>query len=1141
MTDDLPSSPRLKGNQPNVASAQAEQIVVDAGAGTGKTTTMVARIDRLIDERGVDPNDVLVLTFANKAAHSAVERLTDTIEDASAYDIDASTYHSFCYRLLREYAYAVGLDPEFELLTDDRKRAVIAEIHDGLTLSDVSRDRATADDLYQFIESFSREGISPDDIETHLPDRETLIACRSVVRDLRSTADEQFGPDSDGALAFTSSGGHGRLVERLERFEQVLRYRSTSIDEGDPFGQEVRSYLDDCTDIVRSLIETLPQKGSDWSRVPSGLFGTWGGAHGGTLRDTAQTPIVRLGSYIELFLRAHDFLEGYRRYESRLQERGAVDYNGLIRRATALLESDLGADVCDRYGYVFCDEFQDTDSAQLALIDQLATDADLFVIGDADQAIYEWRGADPTNITDIESAFPGIESMALELNFRSRQPILDLSNELPGSTKTLTSDRGRGERSICTVEADGDLETQAAQVSATVSALLTDGFDEIDGHDLDELAVLVRKNREAEAVCAALAEESIPHVRAGGSSSSLPPGIQTLVAYLRLIVDPSDDRHAIRILKLVYGLSDGDIRALADEAGTIVDAVGSIERTAVSNPDGLTRAREDIPALVDAVQTDSVSAVYAELRERTRIDWTFTDRDRRLLPAVESRIDAFEDAPIETRLSTAFIDYLADPAALTNTEQGRDDGGDRSEDAVDVMTVHQAKGLDFPVVLVPFLGPSWAPPPSFRLWGERTDWSVLRRRIESPTIDPLTEPLSAAAVAEQWRVLHVAITRARDRLVLFGNNDDTATVPAAELDELLPPSIGWRHGGPSVDTWDAVTDAVETIQADDPTAVCDLTTAVEQVRTTTREQITWYDGTRASPDRAITEIRRLTRQLKRGTLTADAPADSPYQATPTAGERADRLPRVHSHTSLEAFGDCPRKHYLDHVVYGFDDPPLAATADRDGQDAVSQRAIGTLFHEVREDCYWRGYTEKAEWDAACERIARQQSLSAAVPATKACIDRYFESVVSEWSIVSSELPFSLDALAARTGADGITGYVDAVYRTPDDDLVVIDYKTTDADRSIEDSAQLVLYLLACDARFDEPIASVGYLSLGESGPQLTLFDRAEVFEQIPELKSTLEAANSSDYKTVTPGPYCQYCPHRSLGCGDAYLNNSAER
>ena len=1164
--------PPLRGNQPAVAGADDDRIVVDAGAGTGKTTTMVARIQRLLSERDVDPGRILVLTFANKAAHGAVDRLTDALDGSDAYDIDAYTYHSFCYHILREYAYAAGLSPEFELLTDDRQRAVIGAIHEELTFRFVDPREADASDLSEYIRTFRRAGIPPDRIEETLPPAGTIAELASLVRELKSAADRAFGPDSRPDLVFGSGGNRSELQDAIEGLRRVVAFQARSLTDEDgadsddrtDLERHVGAYLQDLVTVLERLHTQVGRSGGQWARVPSGLFGTWTGVHYRPLEGVRQTPIDRLEALIELFGRAHTFLEGYRQYEQVLRDRGALDYHGLVRRTIELLDAEPGIEVADRYEYVFCDEFQDTDSTQLELIELLTEASSLFVIGDADQAIYEWRGAEPTNITDIESSFPGIEAMALDLNFRSVQPILDLSNRLPGSNKTLRSNRGDGEDAVLSVSAASDPETQAQQVSATVSALLTGGLDGIDRHDIGDIAVLVRSNWHAERIAAAFEDDSIPYDRSGESRTDLPPGIRTLLSYFRVLVDPGSDRHLARVLQLVYRVPRRDVNRLADDDRSLLEAVyavGSDDRSGdrsddraddrsdirLDEPDRVERAAADIKALSKTRRTGSVSDVYETLQSRTRIEWTYTERDRTLLPTIEARIEAFDDAPMDTRLTPSLLSYLEDERGLTAARTGPgESGGSRSDTAVDVMTVHQAKGLDFGVVLVPFLGSNaWWPKPSLQTWGGRSNWELLRRLVDGEIDAPLTGTHSEGEAAEQWRVLHVALTRAKDRLVLFGSDDEPDGIDIDTIDGLLPSSIEWSHRGPVIDSWGRIQSAIEDLTAGDHSGFRDVTEAVESARTTTRQQITWYDGRSVHPKRAIEEVRSLARSLKRGELDPTPVGESRYRTVPQMNSEADRLTRTHSHTSIETYVACERKQYLDHVVDAFDDPEAIAsaetpeapdgsrgvvTAERTRDSEPSSRDVGNLFHYVAEDTFWRGYETRSEWYESCDRIAREREHEAAVPETKRCIDRYFETDIAGYDRIAVELPFSLDSLADRLEVDAIVGYIDAIYRRPDGEYVVVDYKTVGQRRTIEESQQLLLYLLGADRRFDVTIETAGYLYVGEIGPEFQPFDRETLLSRVDELRTNIQGANRSSFDSYSSGSHCQFCTHRSIGC-----------
>ena len=148
----------------------------------------------------------------------------------------------------------------------------------------------------------------------------------------------------------------------------------------------------------------------------------------------------------------------------------------------------------------------------------------------------------------------------------------------------------------------------------------------------------------------------------------------------------------------------------------------------------------------------------------------------------------------------------------------------------------------------------------------------------------------------------------------------------------------------------------------------------------------------------------------------------------------------HSYTSLQSYEECPRQHYLDYVVNAY--PDYRATGE-DDSDGISQRDIGLLFHDTAEQAANEGTADRADWYEICERLASQRRADDALEPAKQCIDRYFELKLSAYDIIDAEREFELDI-------DGheLIGFIDAVYRTPDDELVVIDYKATERHRDL---------------------------------------------------------------------------------------------
>lgn len=193
--------------------------------------------------------------------------------------------------------------------------------------------------------------------------------------------------------------------------------------------------------------------------------------------------------------------------------------------------------------------------------------------------------------------------------------------------------------------------------------------------------------------------------------------------------------------------------------------------------------------------------------------------------------------------------------------------------------------------------------------------------------------------------------------------------------------------------------------------------------------------------------------------------------------------------------------------------------------------MGSLFHDVADLAYWREYTTVDEWKDACDWLARSDEAAATVADTKDCIETYFETDAAEWDAVGAEISIKLDEIDGIEGS--VTGYIDSVREHPDGGLAVLDYKTGRTPNTIEESQQLVLYLRACQERFDAAVTHAGYVYVGEAGPDVRTFDVSALEDHWSEVRQTLKAADESMFMNASSGPHCEYCEHRSLGCSAA--------
>ncbi|WP_440770695.1 UvrD-helicase domain-containing protein [Natronorubrum sp. DTA28] len=1203
-----------KGNQPAVIDSDAACTSVDAGAGTGKTTTMLMRIERAIERGDADPEDVLVLTFANEAAGSIRDAVADRLDPEAAAAIDVYTYHSFCYRLVREYAYYLGYSPEFDVVTERKRRRIVGRLlatndYDFATVGQGSPDDLAAG-VDRFIQAMSQEDITPEQLEAQLPDVRTLELCNEFVLWLERTAGDELSFDNEALRYFNADDhleasrqslvGYGKLITycREKIAEAPAEFRDNDVV------RDVDRYLRVLQQCVTNTIEVLSLEEPTTKQLPRALFGNeiWRTA---TSR-IEQSPFGRLKHYVEFMRLARHYTAVYADYHAVLEDERTLDFDELVRTATELLtDDDIATEITDQWTQVYCDEFQDTDETQFALITELTDGPDrpnLLAIGDKDQAIYGWRGTDREGLDRLAETYDDHEAIELELNFRSRQEILDLTNHCdygPQSSKTLRevgrttdaygsgdeteneaadSERERPPDRVVKVESDEIDRSTAEQVATTVSRLLNDEAENVPKRSLEDIAVIVRTNRHAQAVADELRNRQIPYEISGSPRGNISPGMQTLLSYFRVLVDLTADAHLRRVLLYRYRLTESDLATLQQREGSLYDAVLDCEPAELDHPDRLERARDHLAELETLQDVYPLSGFVRRFREVTRLEWFLTSDEREEFQRIERFVEAYTADSVVQTLTPAFVDALEGTLRGSGSERTR---GTQSSDSIDVMTVHQAKGLEFDTVLVPYLSDEeWCVD---RDYAERARYRLLAATLDDEVDSPLLADLAAETVGEEWRVLHVALTRAENHLFVFGSeyeyDGDETELGVSTAEACLSSEIEWSVAGQRMTLWTSLTESFQRVRETYPETVVDRTEEIGRSAGVSPGTITYYAGYEdrfvepLETREAIETVHRLGRQLRSGTLlpAADAvshggsvgvdsgqgtrrqvPTGRRLSALSTDTVRfpvetlsnATEVPAAlrHSYTAMETHETCARKHYLDHVVRAVDDPtePSGESAGEGGDEDGNSgsRIVGTIFHDVAEEAFYRDYRTREEWREAAVRQLTARDLLEHREAVLACVDRYFEATapafderVADWEQLAAELPFALEDVAGVNGE--VVGFVDSVRRTPDGDVVILDYKATTERIDPDEATQLALYARACERRFDESVAAVGYVYVGAvDGPRVDLVAPGEL-PSWSSVRETLEAVDDPSFDETTPGDHCQYCPHRSLGCGPA--------
>ena len=1125
--DDLDPKPQ---QQPIIESDEYPMRVL-AGAGTGKTFTMVRKIEHLIDEGSVSPDRILALTFTNNAADSMREKLNAKLGTAG-YDVDAYTYHSICNEILRDYAYDAGLDPDFDVATDAEKYVILLDVLDEIEYRSVkpnvygrnSFGNSAPSKLLSFIESMKRSGISPEDIDAFLGPAERIYDLGELPERIEDIAGDHLGgrsvstvcegiPDARTAIAaerdaLSEEGVEASIADFLNRLVSLCDALEAAFEEHEA-GER-----------------TLPDNAH---KLPKYLLGGYSsGAPAGIPGDLDLELTDHLRDFLDECKAARDLNAGYAAYESELDERNLLDFDGLVIETAELLDTDIGDEVAERWDYIFCDEFQDTDRLQFDLVTSLVTDERLFVVGDDDQAIYEWRGAHVANITDeLDAAFgDGLGDKPLEQNFRSRQPILDLANEalerLEGrqSDKTLTrvDDPDYEGNTVAMIEEAEDEDDRVQQLVTAVRNLLSGEADALDeAYDPGDIALLVRKNKHASPLLDVFEETGIPYQVAGDLATDS-VGVGTVVAYLKALARPEEDEVSWnRVLTMRYRLADDDLRRLNTHDDGLLTALLGAPVAEFDEPDRIQEAREHVSRLLEFRDTASLARLYREFKDLTDIEWYLSEQERRDLAELEGVIEQYGNDAAQPPLSTEFIDSLQhydsllDESGSTPTSQP-----ELADDAINVMTVHKSKGLDFPVVLLPRLtADEWEP-------SSRT-YDALEGALTDGPAAAFDEDFVARDAKEARRILHVGMTRAEDVLVLHGGVDedeqDEDERPIHDVvEDIRPASLSWRSRSGHLPIW-------RDLQACLPPTAVDWTDSLAStVVGDIGGEVTHRNDTLSTED-GRERVLALADQALNGTL--DEPVEGTRLDIDSLNGPSTPGPALrHSYTSLEAYESCPRQHYLDYVVNAFEDYQVY-NDDESGYEGISQRDVGLLFHDTAEIAAMENAASPEEWYAICERLAGQRRADDALDAAKACIDRYFELELSSWEVIDTEREFQLEIEGHE-----LVGFIDAVYRTPEDELVVVDYKATARHRDIEENQQLPIYLLACRDLYDEPVSRAGYAYVGDIGPKMEMraVDEHELDTVQSTVLTTMNRISETTFERYDAGDHCQWCRHNELPC-----------
>ena len=652
----------------------AGPLLIVAGAGTGKTTVLTRRIAHLITTKRARPEEILALTFTDKAAREMSERV-DQLVPYGYTESFIATFHAFGDRMLREHSFAAGLPADFRVLSRADEVVFLREHLFSLPLrrfrplGDPGRHLST---LVEFASRAKDEDISPQEILA----------------------------SADAQLAGASSGSGGEAAAARERALDLI----------------------EAANFFKAQQEAL-----------------------------GASALVDFGDQIHLMLQ-------------------------LLRR-----RPDVALSLRRRFRYILVDEFQDTNHAQLELIRLIAGEdnPNITVVGDDDQAIYRWRGAAPANLIHFLAMYGNATRVVLRQNYRSTQEILDTAYRLisynnphrleamTGLDKRLVAEHGRGN-----VVSHWRFATASLEADAVAKAI--EEFQRKQGTRLDDIAILVRNNADADPFLRALNLRGIAHRFSGGAGLFERPEVRCLVSFLRLVASPDDSVSAWALaLSQIYAFDPVDLSRLSRHATRksrpLLDVLRELEGNAeLASVQGPTRAlakrfvadvERGIRSMADQRTGEALYAFLKESGYLSRLVSVSSTKDERKVANIArffeivrgfSALAAHDTIPAFVARFDLLREAGDDPAAM-DMQEG---------DAVNVLTVHKAKGLEFRMVFV----------------ASCVDQKFPLRRRSDPL--PLPNTLLKSDIAptdahlmEERRLFYVGMTRAKETLILTSADD----------------------------------------------------------------------------------------------------------------------------------------------------------------------------------------------------------------------------------------------------------------------------------------------------------------------------------------------------------------------------------
>jgi ATP-dependent helicase/nuclease subunit A len=1141
-------------------AVRGKDVLLEAGAGTGKTGVMVDRYCRLVCDSGLSPDAVLAFTFTEKAAAELRQRIraelarrADRGSERAATVLAGiggawiTTIHGFCNRVLAAHPVAAGIDPGFRVLDAPEAARAAREAFDDALVEFLADGDAAREET---VAAYDVEGL-----------RGMVVGIHEELRSRGIASPQLPEPPAVDPEAATR-----RAIDAARECLQELK-------ESDPKRE-----------LIEQALDRLGAPGSAPTLDELSALATTSKAKAlAPYKEAIEAAIARTAEAGEGGVVYRHLAELLRLFSARFaaakERRAGIDFEDLQILAARLLErAEIGEHYRRRFRQILVDEFQDTNRLQLRLIEALrGPKTELVVVGDELQSIYGFRHADlevfRRRREEIDRRSDA-ELMRLSGNFRSRPEVVGAVNLFGEALLGASYNPLR----VGTVPEDDDLSPDTGDKGPpvgndpAVELLLTarDGWD-ADGIELEpaidgatplnclaearavaerlrslaaggvprgEMVVLLRAFSHLDAYEDALERAGLRPYVVGGRGYWSQQQVADVCALLAVIANPLDD-HALfgALASPACAVAPDTLWLLRAAAGKrrhiwpAVECAANADEPELVEPERL----EDIPE-AERELLETFVARIASLRERgprlplpelIEAAVTETGYDLAVLsrPAGEARFaNVRKMARLATEFETregrdlrGFLDFLA--ARAESDAEAQAATAAEGHDGVRIMTVHNAKGLEFGVVAVPDL--------SRRLLnGNRSPLLAIGReeqprvglrlvRLGSPKIDlfeygSLCEESAEREAEEELRLFHVAATRARDRLIVSGvvNPKEGKESKGRPVIERLVETLGVPREEDS------------TVPVAAPAPRPGLEAALAPSEIAVRVNL-------PSPERAA-ELRALRRESAANRELGEGPPPLVERKPPTVPSRPL------SYTAISAYEECPYRFYMERVL-GMGRIDEGTPSDELALSKPEERtARGAAVHALLEWSQANGWAEPsrelAERHATANGLDVETGPALLEPVRAWTSSPLCEQIAAEASRVRAEVPLLLGI-----GGAVLRGSIDLLVEREGMPPLVIDYKTDrlggadPAERAAHYEVQRSIYALAVAEALGVEEVEVAYVFLERPGePAISTLDAAEMAAARSGLEETIARIESGDFPVAAPEErdwsLCRGCP-----------------